>query len=45
MADEANDEATIEADCNLASTDVIIVDDQFEEELSEEEEEEDEEEN
>ena len=45
MADEANDEATIEADCNLASTDVITVDDQFEEEYSEEEEESDEEEN
>ena len=46
VADETNDEATIEADCNLASTDVIIVDDQFEEEYnSEEEEDEDEEEN
>ena len=42
--DEANDEAPNEADCNLASTDVIIVDDQFEEEYDEEEEEEDEEE-
>ena len=42
--DEANDEAPNEADCNLASTDVIIVDDQFEEEYDEEEEEEDEDE-